>query len=87
MFKKVALLAFFATALSGCYTLHQEHQAHVLSYKEYVTARVDMIQLAPEVCTEKFALTEDGSIAVGLLAGGLIGSVGFLYRLILTKSR
>lgn len=74
MFKKVVFMAVCAAALSGCHTLDKGNYPHTHSDREFVNARVEMIQVAPEVCTKKFELTEDGSIAVGLLAGGLIGS-------------
>lgn len=72
MFKKVVLLGACAIALGGCQTMHKSSHTH--KNTEFVNARIEMIQQAPEVCTMKFEFTEDGRIAVGLLAGGLIGS-------------
>jgi len=79
MFKKVLLIGACTAALAGCQGIpNPSHSHHGVTHKhsdtEFVNARVEMIQQAPEVCTMKFELTEDGRIAVGLLAGGLIGS-------------
>jgi outer membrane lipoprotein SlyB len=79
MFKKVLLASVCAMALAGCQGIpNASHTHHNVKHKhsdvEFVNARVEMIQQAPEVCTMKFEFTEDGRIAVGLLAGGLIGS-------------
>ena len=50
------------------------HDRHDGNKSSYVDARVEMIQQASEVCSENFEMTEDGKVAIGLLAGGLIGS-------------